>query len=86
MRVELKTHQEWLKEALRKVLVRFGRMPRTGWSLAHAVYCGKFNVHTSLAEFKKKESNVLTSKSDRKCTNREFKKEAIKRVKTIDSI
>jgi len=78
--------EEWPKEVLRKVLDRFGRMPRTGWSRAHSVYCGKFNVHTSLLEFKKKASNVLTTQSGRKCTIRDFKKETVKRVKTLDVI
>ncbi|KAM0680637.1 hypothetical protein GINT2_001325 [Glugoides intestinalis] len=65
--------EEWPEEALRKVLVRFGRMPRTGWSRAHSVYCGKFEVRTPLVEFKKKASRALTAKSGRKCTSREFK-------------
>ncbi|KAM0681022.1 hypothetical protein GINT2_000805 [Glugoides intestinalis] len=65
--------EDWPEEVLRKVLVRFGRMPRTGWSRAHSVYCGKFEVRTPLVEFKKKASRALTAKSGRKCTAREFK-------------
>lgn len=78
--------EEWPEEVLRKVLGRFGRMPRSGWSRAYSVYCGKFNVHTSLIDFKKKASRVLTTQSGRKCSIREFKNEAVKRVKTLDII
>jgi len=80
------TKEEWPEEALRRVLVRFGRMPRTGWSRAYSVYCGKFNAHTSLLDFKKKANQTLTSTSGRKCSARDFKKEAVKRVKTLDII
>ena len=80
------TKEKWPEEALRKVLGRFGRMPRTGWSRAHSVYCGKFGVHMPIAEFKKRAGRALTILSGRKCTAREFKKEAVKRVKTIDVI
>ncbi|KAM0681794.1 hypothetical protein GINT2_000311 [Glugoides intestinalis] len=72
------SNEEWSEEALRKMLVRFGRMPRTGWSRAHAVYCDKFEVRTPLVEFKKKASRALTAKSGRKCTARVFKQEAKK--------
>lgn len=78
--------EKWPEEVLRKVLGRFGRMPRSGWSRAHSVYCGMFNVHTSLVDFKKKASNVLTSQSGKRCTNRDFKNEAVKRVKTLEVI
>ena len=80
------TKEEWPEEALRKVLGRFGRMPRTGWSRAHSVYCGKFNVHMSPIEFKKKSLRASTTQAGRKCSLREFKKEAVKRIKTIDTI
>jgi len=78
--------EDWPEEALRKVLCRFGRMPRTGWSRAHSVFCGKFSVHMSFIEFKKKASDALTTQSGRKCSTREFKKETVKRVKTLDVI
>jgi tRNA uridine 5-carbamoylmethylation protein Kti12 len=78
--------EEWPEEALREVLDRFGRMSRSGWSLAHSVYCGKFNVHTSLIDFKKKAARALTSQSGKKCSIRDFKKKAVKRVKTLDTI
>ncbi|KAM0680191.1 hypothetical protein GINT2_001575 [Glugoides intestinalis] len=61
-------------------------MPRSGWSYAHSVYCGKFNIHTPMIDFKKKAYNALTTQSGRKCSIRDFKKEAVKRVKTIDII
>ena len=48
------TQEDWSKEALRKVLERFGRIPRTGWSRAHFLFCGKFSAHMCLSEFKKK--------------------------------
>ena len=77
---DIKSSQvEWPSEALRKVLGRFGRMPRTGWSRAHSVYCGKFNLSMSLLQFKKKASNALTTQSGRKCSAREFKNGAVKR-------
>lgn len=78
--------EKWPEEALRKVLGRFGRMPRQGWSHAHSVYCGKFNVHMSLVDFKKKASQALITTSGKKCTARDFKKETVKRVKTLDVI
>ena len=78
--------EEWPSEALRKVLGRFGRMPRSGWTRAHSVYCDKFNVSMSLLQFKKKASNALTSQSGKRCSAREFKNEAVKRVKTLDII
>ena len=78
--------EEWPKEALRRVLTRFGRMPRTGWSLALAVFCGRFKVRMTLPEFKKKASHVLTSQSGKRCTAREFKKESTKRVKSLDTV
>jgi hypothetical protein len=78
--------EEWPEEALRKVLGRFAKMPRSGWSLANSVYCGKFNVHTSLIDFKKRAAKALTSQSGRKCSIRDFKKEVFKRVKTLDTI
>ena len=80
------SQEEWPTEAFRKVLGRFGRMPRTGWSRAHSVYCGKFNAHMSLLEFKKKASKTLTTQSGKKCTIRDYKKAAVKRVKTLDVI
>ena len=78
--------EEWPKEAFRKVLSRFGRMPWSGWPRAHTVYCGKFNVHTSLLDFKKKATDVLTTQSGKKCSSRDFKKETVKRAKTLDVI
>ena len=78
--------KKWPKEALRRVLVWFRRMPRTGWPRAHTVYCDKFNVHMSLPEFKKKAKNALTTQTGRKHYIREFKREAVKRVKTLDII
>ena len=74
--------EEWPKEALRRVLGRFGRMPRSGWSRAHDVYCGKFSIRTSLVEFKENASKALINMAGRKCTIREFNKESVKRVKT----
>ena len=44
--------EDWPEEALRKVLGRFGKIPRTGQSRAHSVYCGKFNAHLPLIDFK----------------------------------
>lgn len=78
--------EEWPKEALRRVLKRFGRMPRSGWSLALSVFCGKFKIQMPAERFKKKASNALTSQSGKRCTVREFKKESTKRVKTLDVI
>jgi hypothetical protein len=40
----------------------------------------------SLLQFKKKASNALTSQSGKRCSAREFKNEAVKRVKTLDII
>lgn len=82
----LSLQEKWPEEALCKVLARFGRMPRTGWSRAHSVYCGKFNLHKSLIDFKKTASKALITKSGRKYSAREFKHEAVKRVKTLDVI
>ena len=80
------SQEDWPKEALRKVLDRFGRMPRTGWSRAHSVFCGKFSTRMTLEEFKKKAQKTLTSQSGRKCSARDFKREFVKRVKTLDVI
>lgn len=55
-------------------------MPMTGWFGAHAVYSGKFNVHISLVEFKKKTSNILTSQIGKRYTNQDFKYEASKDI------
>jgi hypothetical protein len=78
--------EEWPEEALREVLDRFWKMSRSGLSLAHSVYCGKFNVHTSLIDFKKKAAKTLNYQSGWKCSIQDFKKEAVKRVKTLDTI
>ena len=78
--------EEWLAEAFRRVLGRFGRMPRNGWSCVRSVYCGKFGVDMPLPRLKEKAMNVLTTESGRRCSAREFKNEAVKRVKTLDVI
>lgn len=61
-----------------KVLGRFERMSRSRQSHAHSVYCGKFNAHPPLSDFKKKALRALTTKSGSKCSAREFKNEAVK--------
>ena len=73
-------------KVLHKVLGRFERMSRSRQSHAHSVYCGKFNAHTPLSDFKKKALRALTTKSGSKCSAQEFKNEAVKRVKTLDII
>jgi len=76
---------EWPKEAFRNVLQGKGRMPRLGWLRAHEIFCGKFSVSISIEEFKKKAQSALMTTSERKCSIREFKNEAIKRLKTIET-
>ena len=44
--------KEWPKVVFKAVAERFGRMPRFGWSQAHATYCGRFNVQIPLTTFK----------------------------------
>ena len=78
--------EEWPKEALRNALQRFGRMPRLGWSRAHNTFCGKFNVSISLEGFKKRASSVLVTQTGKRCTNREFKKDSAKRVKSVGTV
>ena len=80
------TKEKWPEEVFQKVLSRFGRMPRTGWSQALSVYCSKFGVRTPQQEFKKKATRGLINTSGRKCSSREFKNDSVKRVKTLDEI
>ena len=77
---------EWPREAFRNVLQGKGRMPRRGWQRAHEIFCGKFFTNTSLDEFKKKAQSTLTTTTGRKCSIREFKREASKRLKTIETL
>src|ERR1700733_5644468 len=54
---------KWPQEAFKAVLQRFERMPRRGWTLAHGIFCAKFQVSVSILDFKKKAREAIKWKS-----------------------
>ena len=51
--------KKWPQEAFKAVLQRFERMPRRGWTLAHGIFCAKFQVSVSILDFKKKAREAI---------------------------
>ena len=61
---DLKSDQkEWPREFLNAVQRRFGRMPRNGWNQALSAYCGKFEIHMTLENFKWMANKCLEKRS-----------------------
>lgn len=80
------SQEDWPREALRAILIRFKRMPRYGWTLSHVTFCDKFSVQVSLLTNKKQAQSVLKNKKGNHCTNRQFKEESAKRHKLTDLV
>ncbi|KAM0677446.1 hypothetical protein BDAP_001947 [Binucleata daphniae] len=54
--------ENWPKEAFRAVILRFGRMPRSGWNTTYTTFCEMFAAQTSFATFKKEaQQSIVTS-------------------------
>ncbi len=64
-------------------MIWFGRMSRSEWSKAKAVFYTRLRFNVGTIEFKKRAQRALTSNSGRQCSNREFILKDTKRRKTV---
>ncbi|HEY4832379.1 MAG TPA: hypothetical protein VIH61_07480, partial [Waddliaceae bacterium] len=78
--------KKWPQEAFKAVLQRFERMPRRGWTLAHGIFCGKFQVSISILDFKKKAREAIISKNGNLCSIKEYRKNPGKRQSAEDVV
>jgi len=80
------SQQNWPGEALRSVVHRFVRMPRTGWQLFRDIYVEKFKIEVSLDELKRRAESFISSQAGLKCSRRKYITESSKRIKTVENL
>ena len=76
----------WPGEALKAVVQRFVRMPRTGWRSFKKIYIEKFKVDVSIDELKSQAEPLISSQAGRKCSRARFITESSKRFKPIEEL
>ena len=79
------SENEWPKELLKTIIIRFGRMPRHGWQFALETYNKKFNANINLNQFQKIARSALKNTAGQQCSQVKYKDSSKAKIKTIEA-